>query len=230
MALGPGDLVLSCMAMTRVEPGWTFDHASWHDRCIAAAAGGFAAIGIVPDVYDEARAAGHSDAELKSMLVDAGVIVGEIEGLAIPKRSQRDAAARQLDRMLDVADKFGAERIFFAATPNVPFDDLVDMFGWACDRVAELGLPAGIEFMSIPQLSMSLPDAASALRLVEAAGRDNGGVVVDNYHHANGANDWGQLESLPGERVTGIQLSDTAVPRTVDDVPRGYAASPASSR
>jgi sugar phosphate isomerase/epimerase len=118
--------------------------------------------------------------------------------------------------MLHVADLFDADRLFFAADANVPEDDLVEMFGWACDRAAELGLPSAIEFMNIPGLSESIPDARTALRIVDAAGRDNGGVVVDLYHHVNGANDWTQLEELPGERVKGIQFDDTAIPRIAD--------------
>jgi sugar phosphate isomerase/epimerase len=217
MPLGPNDLVLSYMAMTRFEPPWTFIHSSWQDRCTAARAGGFAAIGITPDLYDEARAAGQSDDDLKAMLREAGIGVGEVEGLALPVPAERDTAARELDRMLAVAELFSADRVFVTGGPDMPEDDLAEMFGWVCDHCAELGLPVAIEFMTIPGLTTVLPDARSALRIIEAAGRDNGGMVVDLYHHVNGANDWSQLEELPGDSVKGIQFDDTAIPRVVED-------------
>jgi sugar phosphate isomerase/epimerase len=216
MGLDQNDLVLAYMAMTRVEPGWSFVRASWEDRCTAARAGGFAGIGIVPELYDEERQAGRSDTDLKRMLDDAGVTVSEVEGLELTRRSEREAVARTLDRLLAVADLFAAPRLFVTTAHDVPRDELVEMFAWVCDRAAPLGLRVGVEFMNIPGLTTSLPDAGTALAMVEAAGADNGGVVVDNYHHVNGANDWSQLEALPGERVVGIQIADTAIPR-VDD-------------
>ncbi len=218
MALGPNDLVLGYMSMTHVDPSWNFTSASFEDRCIAAAAGGFAAIGIVPSVYHEARAAGHSDAELRAMLKDRGLVVTEVEmeRLSIPARSELGALAKELDYTLEVADVFGAERIFVVAAPGVSVADLADMFGWVCDRCAEQNRTVALEFMDIPSLS-SLPDARSALEVVQRAGRDNGGLKVDVYHHINGANDWSQLESLPSEFVGAIEFSDTAIPRVAED-------------
>ncbi len=213
MALGPTDLVLGYMSMTQFTPPWTFKGASWQDRCAAAAAGGFAGIGIVPSVYDEARAAGHSDADLRRALEAGDLVLAEIEApAAIPAPSERETFARELDHVLEIASLFGTERILLVGGPGVSPEDLAGTFAWACDRCAEQSLLATLEFIDEPSLS-AVPDAASALRVVEAAGRENGGVMVDLYHHVNGPNDWGQLEALPGDAVKGIQFDDAAIPR-----------------
>src|SRR5579859_7177163 len=115
MSLGPNDLVLPDMAMTRVDPPWAFAGASFEDRCAGAAAGGFAAIGLgmITRTYDEERAAGRSDADLRAMLRDAGLVCAEVESFVIPGPSQLDAATAELEHALMVADVLGAERMIF---------------------------------------------------------------------------------------------------------------------
>lgn len=218
MALGPNDLVLGYMSMTRVESLSSFVSASFADRCTAAAAGGFAAIGIVPSVYEDARATGHSDPDMRAMLQNADLVVTEVEvevpGIVGP--STLDVLAKELGRALEVADVFDAERVFVVGAPGVSVNDLAETFRWVCDRCAEHNRVVALEFMDMPSLS-GLADARTALQVVQAAGRDNGGLKVDVYHHINGANDWSQLESLPGECVKAIEFSDMAIPRVSED-------------
>ncbi len=154
---------------------------------------------------------------MRAMLSERGLVVAEVEAaLPIPGPAGLDLVAPKLDHVLEVADVFGAERVFFVASPGVPVGDLASAFGWVCDRCAEHGVLAALEFMDIPSLS-GLPDAATALEVVQAADRANGGLLVDTYHQINGSNDWSQLESLPGELVAAIQITDAAVPPVVDD-------------
>ncbi len=217
MALGPNDLVLSYMAMTRVEPPWKFFGASFEDRCIAGAAGGFAGIGIVPVVYDEARAAGYSDADLRAMLGDYGLVLGEVEAPApLPPPSEKQSAHAVLDHTLEVANALDAERVLLVTASGMSEAEAAEIFGWACDRCAEHGLLAGIEYVSVPTLT-SVGDAPTAVRVVQAAGRRNGGVTVDSCHHFNGSNDWSELEAIPGELVVAIQFDDTNIPRIEPD-------------
>ena len=96
MTLGREDLVLGYMSMTHAETPpdgeWRFTNASFADRCAAAVAGGFSALGIVPSVYEDARAAGLTDDDLRAMLRDAGLVVTEVEmqhqipGAGAPRR------------------------------------------------------------------------------------------------------------------------------------------------
>ena len=155
---------------------------------------------------------------MRAMLQGAGLVVTEVEVVPphIPGPSDRDAFALELDRALEVADVFGAERIFVVGGAGVSVADLTVTFGWVCDRCAEHNRVVALEFMDIPSLS-ALPDARAALEVVQRSGRDNGGLKIDVYHHVQGSNDWSQLESLPGELVVAIEFTDFAIPRLVED-------------
>jgi sugar phosphate isomerase/epimerase len=221
MALGADDLVLSYMAMTRVEPVWQFHPASFEDRCVAAAAGGFAGIGLVPVVYDEARAAGYSDAELQAMLSDRGLVVAEVEYPESMPGPAGEAEMRPiLEHTLEIADLFGAERVMFVAAPGLSEAEVVRSFRLVSDLCAEHDLLASIEFVPIPSHA-SVHDAREAVRVVQATDRPNAGITVDSCHHFNGANDWEALEAIPGEYVATIQFDDTDIPRLEPDWAEG---------
>jgi len=223
VALGPQDLVLSSMSLARVERGsaagvpLSVVRAPLEDRCVAAAAGGFAGLGIGPQIYDNERRLGRSDQDIAAMLASYGLVLSELDtaiGLAGPAEMER--LRPTVDYLLHITSALRAEQVYIIASPGVPTDELAAGFAWMCDLFAQYGARVGIEFMDLPQLS-GLPDAQAALEVVLAAGRDNGGVVVDAYHQVNGTDDWTQLEHLPGDRVIGVQLSDCAVPRQSPD-------------
>jgi sugar phosphate isomerase/epimerase len=62
----------------------------------------------------------------------------------------------------------------------------------------------GLEFLPFT----NIVDAADALAIVEQADRPNGGVCVDIWHHARGANDLDLVRAIPPELITGVQMSD----------------------
>src|SRR5262249_54153309 len=108
MALGPDDLVLPHFAMIDVEPGMNFIARSFQDRCVAAAAGGFAGVGITHMLYEAEREAGRSDADLIAMARDHGVVVSEIESISMPGPAKRNALDDELESVLHAAEVFGA--------------------------------------------------------------------------------------------------------------------------
>lgn len=86
------------------------------------------------------------------------------------------------------------------------FDDLVKAFKRICDRAAELGMQAQLEFMPFG----SIPDLATGWEVVRRACRDNGGLVLDTYHYYRGYPDLHLLREIPGEKIFAVQLSDAA--------------------
>jgi sugar phosphate isomerase/epimerase len=105
--------------------------------------------------------------------------------------------------------------MIFTVASGLSEREMIESFAWVCDRCAEHDMRVALEFVNNPLFS-GLPDAPSALRVVQAAGRANGGLMVDAFHHFNGTNDWTELESLPGELIVAIQLDDTPVPWVPD--------------
>ena len=183
MALGPSDLVLSYMAMTRVEPMWRFFGASFHERCVAAAAGGFAAIGLVPEVYDEGVGR-HLDHDLRGADPRPGGRRGRAAG-HVPALSQQESVIEALEHTLEIADRFGAERMR-GRIPGLTERETAEAFGWICDRARSTVCSPPWSSWSVPGHT-SVLDPPTAVRVVEAAGRSNGGITVDSCHHFNGS-------------------------------------------
>jgi sugar phosphate isomerase/epimerase len=183
--------------------------ASFEERLEAAVAGGFGRLGMATGVWQRARAEGRSDDDLRAMLEQAGVRLTQIESFGMPGTAQRDEFAGAVDDALRMAETFGCDEFFVVGRDGVPFDEHVELFGWVCDRVSEVGLRVGVEFMPIPGIS-AYPDADAAMALVAAVDRPNAGIAVDTFHHFRGSADWAQLERIPGSRVVVLQVNDAA--------------------
>ena len=194
------------------------------ERCAAAAGAGFTTIGWSGREYSRLRGEGWTDAEMAAVVRDHGVRLTEIETIAgfadagagrtdDPTRA-RHAGREARDAVYRMADVFGARHVQAVGSFVGPLEpDVVDAFARLCDEAAEHGLLVALEFVPCTNIA----DAGTALRIVTEAGRANGGLCVDIWHHTRGANDVALLEAIPGEHVVMIQLDDgPIVPRHPD--------------
>jgi len=207
-SLGPRDLVLCSGSF-----GWD---APLADRIRAASRAGFRGLSVWARDYQGARAAGLSDADLRSLLDDHAVEVAELDGVwgwlpgadrSVPAaedpvgffRHREDDLYRVHDaiggRSLNAIDAFGGDWGVEAAA---------DAFAALCDRAARHGLLVHLEFMPWSRI----PDAGSAWEIARRAERPNAGIVVDSWHFFRGNPDWKALARIPGDRVTAVQLAD----------------------
>jgi len=197
-SLGPDDLVLSVGTLPR---------ASFRERVAAARAGGFAGISLRVRDHREAREQGLSDGDLRALLADHAIAVGEIEVLSTwrPGAPVHPKAA-SLDEILDVAGALGARSVSVVEGPGEPLDvaAAADAFGAVCDRGSALGLLFHLEFWPGSAL-----DLATAIAIVRAARRVNGGLLVDTWHLARTRNGDALLAEVPGDRILALQLSDS---------------------
>jgi sugar phosphate isomerase/epimerase len=189
--------------------------ASFPERVRAAAAAGYAGIGLYLREYERLRAAGHRDSELVDILAEHGQRVYEIE--AIRGWASTGAVHEQYLRDLDIVDDmvaaFGpAHHVQVIGPYQGGLDEAAAGYAEVCDRLAVHGMGAAIEFL--PEMS-NIPDAASAWEIVGLADRGNGGLCVDSWHHFRGADDLEMLAAIPSERVLDVQLND-GPPRKVD--------------
>jgi sugar phosphate isomerase/epimerase len=205
MALGPDDLVLCAGTLARVP---------LRERVEIAAATGFRGISLFLDDLEGARRSGLSDADLRALLEANGLQVAELDPLMhwIPEPGDARATAEGKgflrwgeEDFYDAAaavDARSINAVLFASRP-VEEGRLVESFAALCDRARECSLLVHLEFMPFSQVS----DVSSALSIVEAAGRSNGGVMFDVWHHFRGG---GSAEALAraAPRVLGIQLDD----------------------
>jgi sugar phosphate isomerase/epimerase len=198
--LGPDDLILSHFSLGRSRP--------FEERVRAAAEAGFAAMGLYIGEYQRLRAEGARDADLRSVLHHYGMPLVEIEALRGWSATGAERAAYlQTERsVFAMSDALGPGHHVQVIGPYTgTLDDAAEAFAGVCDRAAEHGLAAAIEFL--PEMS-NIPDAATAMQIVTRAGRANGGICLDCWHHFRGANDDDMLRAIPVERIFTVQFND----------------------
>ena len=205
--LGPDDLVL-CAG--------TVSQAPFAERVAAAAEGGFRGISLFLSDYDQARADGLSDADMRAMLGDHGLEVSELDPLMnwLPGAELGSSANPQGEAFFRhgesdfhaAAEALGARSLNAVLVTDTapPFPEIAEAFAGVCDRAAEHGLVVHLEFLPWTPIR----DVAAALEIVEMAGRPNGGVMIDSWHHFRSGTDNEVLRRVPGARILGVQLND----------------------
>jgi sugar phosphate isomerase/epimerase len=196
-------------ALTRSD--WILSHFSlrgtgFDERLDAAADAGFAAVGMLIPEYQKLRRQGRSDADLLEALASRGLVLAEIEAL-LGWAASGDALAmsrEHLDVACHMAEVFGARHLQAIGPFEGTVDDAARAFARVCDRAAEVGLLVAIEFLPFNNID----HAGVALDIANRAGRRNGGLCVDVWHHFRGARDEALLRAIPSERIVSIQLND----------------------
>jgi sugar phosphate isomerase/epimerase len=181
-----------------------------------AAATGYGAVTVTPAMYFEARAAGHSDADLRARLDANGVAVAVVDPLlaALPGCPSPDSVAPRFRATFEhgeadcvqVALALGAPRVnvaHYMGAPT-PVDALAEAVAGVARRVAEHGLAVCVEFMP----EGSLTDLDTALAIVEAADTPNVGILLDTWHFFRTGGRPEDVAALPGGTITGLQVSD----------------------
>jgi sugar phosphate isomerase/epimerase len=192
----------------------TFDIGPVEAVRIAAAAG-YRMVGlrILP-----AAAAGEPDypllsdegllAEVRAAMDDTGVSIGDVEIIRLKPENDWDLCARFVDR----CQALSARHVLVAGDDAEP-GRLTESFARFCDLAAPAGLTADLEFMPWT----AVPDLAAASAIVEAAGRENGGVLVDALHYDRSDTTLAQVAALSPARVNYVQFCDGAVPYDPSD-------------
>lgn len=167
------DIVLSHFTLGR--------HHDITQRVDAAASAGCRAIGISIRNFQRLEAEGTST-ELARLLDDRGLGLAEITALRPWADPSAAGAADALDQELAafrIADQFSCRSLHVLGPTDMTIIDAGKALGALCDRARDHGLLVGLEFVP----STDIADALDALRIVEAADRDNGGICVDLWHH-----------------------------------------------
>jgi sugar phosphate isomerase/epimerase len=74
----------------------------------------------------------------------------------------------------------------------------------SAEIISGAGARLGVEFSPLGPVA-TIPDA---LEIVDAAGPDRAGVVVDSWHLLHGPNPWEELTQLPLDRIAYVQFTD----------------------
>ncbi len=183
-------LVLSHFTLAREHP--------LDDRIAAAGAAGFDAIGLFAGQYLRLASDGRSAQWVRELLDRAGVELRQVEALSgwgarLPSQEYLDFE----QTVWEIVDEFSATYVQAIGPFDGDIGDAATRFGALCDRASEHGATVGLEFLPFT----NIVDADDARRIVEQAARPNGGVCVDIWHHARGADDLDQIERIPPELI-----------------------------
>jgi sugar phosphate isomerase/epimerase len=208
MTLGATDLVLCS--------GTLPFHTPLETRLEAAVAGGFTGLSLWVRDIERARADGWSDADVRAIFADRGIEIAELDpvwswlpGTDVEIPSSQDPMGvlqPKVDDFLGIADAIGGRSLNACDIMGGDWtlDDAAAAFAALCDRAAEHGLLVHLEFLPWSRIG----DVATAHEVVRRADRPNGGVMIDSWHFFRGVPDFDALRAVPGQLVTGVQLSD----------------------
>jgi sugar phosphate isomerase/epimerase len=186
----------------------TIAAAPMRERVEAASGAGFGAISLFAADYRDARDSGYSDADLRLLLADHGLEIAELDPLLrwIPGQPDAEKGLDDEARFYEIAAALGARSLNVAlgAPGAVPMGIIVDAFAGVCDRAREHGLLAHLEFLPWTAIG----DFETAMQIVDEAGRENGGVMFDTWHHARSGLSDTALDRADCGRVIGIQIND----------------------
>lgn len=177
-------------------------------RIEAASAAGFRGFGLLSDDLP-AAVAEYQLTGIRAMLADNGIVHVELEGIPYwwddgPRRRESDHVRQG---MLEAAQALGARHI--KVTPDGD-DGPWDGGRWAAKfaelaaQAQDVGARLGIEFFPWSNIK-TLHDG---LRLVEDAGHEAGGVIIDTWHIARGHTPIADLASVPLHHIIGVELND----------------------
>lgn len=142
--------------------------------------------------------------EMRRALADEGMRVHDIEFVTLGE----DFDPASLAAILESAAGLGARRLSVCGDdPDRP--RLVARFAEVCDLAAGFGIGVDLECMAWRRVA-SLPDA---VRVVEAAGRPNGGVLVDALHLSRTGGSPEDVRAVPAHLIRHAQLCDAPARR-----------------
>ena len=206
------DLYWTSAGPVDVHVGREWSTFAWRDRCANAARVGFRGLGLWHADIEHQLESGSSLEEMKSIFDDAGLAHLQVEFLAdffapagTEQRAQSDATRRLL---FDTAAAFGAHHIKVGNIPGTPceLDRLTEEFAALCDDAGN-HTEATVVYEFMP-FDVNVGTLEAALKLVQDAGRPNGGLAIDTWHMAKLGITPDDLQRVPLEYLSWVELSD----------------------
>ena len=184
---------------------------SWADRCAEARTVGFSGLGLWhADIRHLLET--QSLAELKEIFDDNGLRYLELEFLGDWFLDQGDERRREADEtralLFEVAEVFDAHHIKAGNIAGVTYglSQISERFAELCaDAAQHTDAKIVYEFMP-PDVNVHTLDAA--LTIVEGAAAPNGGLAIDTWHMSKLGIKPLELQRIPLEYLSWIELSD----------------------
>lgn len=182
----------------------------FRERVEAAARVGFRGFGIWHADLAHILETGSLD-DMKRVLDDNGMEHVELEFIYdwFTEGEKRKKSDRLRRLLLTAAGSLGASHVKvgdFFRTP-CPMPRLVESFAELCAQAREHGTRILFEMMPFANVG-TLEDT---IALVEGAGADNGGIILDLWHVVRMGIPYGDLRRIPARYLMGVELNDGAM-------------------
>lgn len=156
------------------------------------------------------------------IVADSGMPVQTIDAALGWVTGASDEAAAEIDGLIALADQLGAG-VIHATTlaPEVDLAAAAEGYAQIAARAEAASKVVGLEFLPWT----GIPTLAAAKQLCEDAGLA-AGILLDTWHWVRqpGGPDLDLLRSLPGHRITSMQLSDVATSTELEPEPEAMTA------
>ncbi len=183
----------------------------------ATAQAGFRGVSLWAFHHQAAIADGARPEEVKAWHEERGLSVPIVESLIGWEGGDTATIEEQCGPTLEVATYYGAETVAGVVMgPEIDRKAAAKGLSLLGRMAADRGQRVCIEWLPWS----GLPTLASAWELIEAAGGENLGLVVDTWHWLRqpGGPDPKTLRQVPGERIHCVQLDDTMASGSGDDL------------
>jgi len=186
------------------------------DIAITAAAG-YELIELRDDKLDAYLAQGNTPEDLDARLGSAGIralSINSLEGFVYPPSGQtRESLRERCSALCRVAGAIDCPWIIAvpgARPAGVSDLEAVEEAARELDRLGELAAPHGVrvalEF--IGWQDNAVRTLGAALEVLDAAGREDLGLVIDTFHFHVGGSDLADLERVPASRLAVLHIND----------------------
>ena len=173
----------------------------------AARAAGFTAISMRPGEYDAMLAEGFTPTGVRSFLADLGLRIAELDPVMtwLPG-AEAPVGMHQVDDVLAIAAAVEPDcvSVLVPVGATLHLDEATVAFAALCDRGRDAGVRMAIEFFAWSPLDTLL----DTWTIVRDAGRANGGMILDTWHHARRGGTVDDLRLVDLSRVWGVQIAD----------------------
>jgi 4-hydroxyphenylpyruvate dioxygenase len=173
------------------------------EKFYAAATAGFAAVGLSASDLDDPEERGREELRLSELSIAE---LEGIEGWMHSSRTARSLAMVRAEHIFATAAELGAAVVIaWASEDPVEAITAATYFADLCRAAEPFGIRVGLEFLGH---SSTVKDLSSAWRIVEMAGMERGGVVIDTFHFHRGGSTPEMADPIPGDKIFLVQMSD----------------------
>lgn len=176
---------------------------------------GYLALELHTDKLNRYLDAGRSANELRRVMDDFGIQAAAIDiigGIEVTGREAREKLFQETERLCTVAKTICAPTIQlnpFSDLDGLDISQIINITAINLRQIADIGKSYGIRFQIEGAAWTPIHTLEDCLRLIEATGRDNVGLVIDFWHFWAGRGTRPEdIAKLDSELIYGVHVSD----------------------